>query len=174
MSKFKKVISVWIILFLFWIGFTLQDFKFTDINITEILVGLVISLLVSMVSALYLFKDVSLRFKKKGVFIGIVRFIPIYILELIKANIDVAKKALSINIEISPGIVKYNSDLKSDIGLYVLSNSITLTPGTITMDIDEEDFKNNLYIHCIDLKNKDNVIKSIKNKLENNIRRFLD
>ena len=42
------------------------------------------------------------------------------------------------------------------------------------MDIDEEDFKNNLYIHCIDLKDKDNVIKSIKNKLENNIRRFLD
>lgn len=174
MSKFKKVIPVWIILFLFWIGFTLQDFKFTDINITEILVGLVASLLVSMLSALYLFKDISLKFKKRGAFLGIIRFIPIYLLELIKANIDVAKKALSINIKISPGIIKYKSDLKSDIGLYVLSNSITLTPGTITMDIDEEENKNNLYIHCIDLKNKDSVINDIKGKLENNIRRFLD
>lgn len=174
MSKFKKVIPVWIILFLFWIGFTLQDFKFTDINITEILVGLVASLLVSMLSTLYLFKDISLKFKKRGVFLGIVRFIPIYLLELIKANIDVAIKALSINMKVSPGIIKYKSDLKSDFGLYVLSNSITLTPGTITMDIDEEKDKNNLYIHCIDLEDKDSVIEDIKNKLENNIRRFLD
>lgn len=174
MSKFKKVIPVWIILFLFWIGFTLQDFKFTNINIAEILTGLIISLLVSMLTSLYLLKDISFKFKEKRVFIGIIKFIPVYILELIKANIDVAKKALSKNIEISPGIIKYKSDLKSDIGLYVLSNSITLTPGTITMDIDKEDLTNNLYIHCIDLKDKDNVIKSIKNKLENNIRGFLN
>lgn len=174
MSKFKKIIPIWIILFLFWIGFTLQDFSFTEINITEILVGLVISFLVSMLTSMYLLKDVSFKFKEDGALIGLIKFIPIYILELINANIDVAKKALSRDINISPGIIKYKSDLKSDIGLYILANSITLTPGTITIDIYEEDLKNNFYIHCIDLKDKNGVIRSIKNKLENNIRGFLN
>lgn len=174
MSKFKKIIPIWIILFLFWIGFTLQDFSFTEINITEILVGLIVSLLVSILTSMYLLKDISFKLNKKGALVGLIKFIPIYILELINANIDVAKKALSKDINVLPGIIKYKSGLHSDMGLYILANSITLTPGTITMDIYEEGLKNNFYIHCIDLKDRNSVIKSIKNKLENNIRRFLD
>ncbi|GAA0068855.1 Na+/H+ antiporter subunit E [Clostridium sardiniense] len=173
MRKLRKIIPVWIILFIFWIGFTLQDFTLTSINVTEIVVGLVISLLVSALTSLYLLENISFKFRKEGALIGIIRFIPIYLLELIYANIDVAKKALSKDIDVSPGIIKYKTDLESDMGLYILSNSITLTPGTITMDIYEEDLKTNLYIHCIDVKDKQGVINGIKNKLENNIRRFL-
>jgi multicomponent Na+:H+ antiporter subunit E len=46
---------------------------------------------------------------------------------------------------ISPGIIKFSSRLKSDVALTTLANSITLTPGTLTMDIIGGDY----YIHCL-------------------------
>jgi len=52
--------------------------------------------------------------------------------------------------KINPGIVKISPDLKTDLGITMLANSITLTPGTLTVDIDEN--KNDLYIHWINVK----------------------
>ena len=65
---------------------------------------------------------------------------------LAQANIDVAKRVITG--DINPGIVKFNPRLKSDIGRMMLANSITLTPGTLTVDIDDEGV---FYIHAIAL-----------------------
>jgi multicomponent Na+:H+ antiporter subunit E len=78
--------------------------------------------------------------------------IPIYVigpffLEVIKANLDVAYRVITLNIR--PGIIRVSSGLKSDLGIFMLANSITLTPGTITVDIDEE--TNDLFIHNINV-----------------------
>ena len=91
-------------------------------------------------------------------------------IELVKANIDVAKRAFSRNI--NPGFVKVKTDLKSDYGLSMLANSITLTPGTIVMDIYEEDNENYLYIHWIDVMSEDTseAGEMIKGKFEKKIR----
>jgi multicomponent Na+:H+ antiporter subunit E len=51
--------------------------------------------------------------------------------------------------KINPGIVKFNPRLKTDMGRMMLANSITLTPGTLTVDIDEEGM---FYIHAINLE----------------------
>jgi multicomponent Na+:H+ antiporter subunit E len=67
-----------------------------------------------------------------------------------KANIDVAYRVISG--KINPGIVKISPNLKSDLGITMLANSITLTPGTLSVDIDEEN--NDLYIHWINVKSK--------------------
>ena len=64
---------------------------------------------------------------------------------LVKANLDVAKRVITGHIR--PGIVKVTPALRSDAGLTLLANSITLTPGTLTVDVDEED--RSLYIHCL-------------------------
>ena len=74
-----------------------------------------------------------------------------FALGLIKANIDVASRVITGNI--NPGIVKVQSGLKTDLGVTMLANSITLTPGTLTVDMD--DSTNELYIHWIDVKNSD-------------------
>ena len=89
-----------------------------------------------------------------------------------KANIDVAKRALSKNVKINPGIVKIPAELVSDYGLSMLANSITLTPGTIVMDIIEEDGKNYLYVHWIDVETEeeDKAGEIIKGDFENRIR----
>ncbi len=63
---------------------------------------------------------------------------------LAKANIDVAKRVITGNIR--PGIVKVRPDLKTDVGRTLLADSITLTPGTLTVDVDDAGF---FYIHWL-------------------------
>ena len=96
--------------------------------------------------------------------------------ELIKANVDVAKRALKPGpLNIHPGIVKVPVDLTSEYGISMLANSITLTPGTITMDI-AEDRKGRkwFYIHWIDVAEQDpeKAGDAIKGTMEKWIRRI--
>jgi multicomponent Na+:H+ antiporter subunit E len=67
--------------------------------------------------------------------------------------VDVAYRVLHPQLPINPAIVKVKTDLKSDTALTFLANSITLTPGTMCVDIDKE--AGVLYIHWIDAKTTD-------------------
>ena len=80
-------------------------------------------------------------------------YIPIFIWECFKANIDVAYRVIHPNLPIHPGIVKVKTALKSDTALTFLANSITLTPGTLSVDIDKEN--GFLYVHWIEVRDKD-------------------
>lgn len=70
-----------------------------------------------------------------------------FALGLIKANLDVAMRVITGDIR--PGIVKLNPGLKNELAMTILADSITLTPGTITVDVDEEDGA--FYIHWINV-----------------------
>ena len=73
------------------------------------------------------------------------KYIVLLIKEVIISNITVAKIVLSPKMEISPEVVKFESSLKSEILRVVLANSITLTPGTITIDM-----QGGIYtVHCL-------------------------
>lgn len=76
--------------------------------------------------------------------------------EMAKANFDVAYRVLSG--KINPGIVKIDPELKTDLGVTLLANSITLTPGTLSVDVDEK--SNELYVHWINVK--ENEVKQGK------------
>lgn len=80
-------------------------------------------------------------------------YLPRFLWECIKANIDVAYRVLHPKLPINPGIVKVKTNLKSDTALTFLANSITLTPGTLSVDIDRDN--GILYVHWIDVKAKD-------------------
>ena len=95
--------------------------------------------------------------------------------ELIKANWDVAKRAFHPGKpNVNPGTVKVPTEIKSEYGLTSLANAITLTPGTITLDVAEEDGQNYLYIHWIDVTEQDSVKAGeiIKGSLEKWIARI--
>jgi multicomponent Na+:H+ antiporter subunit E len=77
-------------------------------------------------------------------------YVPMFVWECLKANLDVAFRVIHPGLPIRPGIVKVNTRLKSDTGLTFLANSITLTPGTLAVDIDKD--KGVLYIHWINVK----------------------
>jgi len=73
---------------------------------------------------------------------------PLFI-AMAKANLDVAYRAITGKIK--PGIVKVPSGLKTDFGVMMLANGITLTPGTLTVDVDKQ---GNLFVHWIWVEDK--------------------
>ena len=80
-------------------------------------------------------------------------YLPIFIWECLKANIDVAYRVIHPMRPINPGIVKVRTRLKSETGLTFLANSITLTPGTMSVDLDAPN--GILYIHWINVQSTD-------------------
>lgn len=88
------------------------------------------------------------------VFTWFIPFLGWLIYEIIMANIEVARQVIHPRMPISPGIIKFRTDLKSDMALTTLANSITLTPGTMTIDIVGSDF----YIHCLTIEDEEKVI----------------
>ncbi len=75
-------------------------------------------------------------------------FIPIFLREIYSAAVNVGKHAVEIKSTMHPGIVRFPTNLKSKTAVVVLANLITLTPGTLTMDFDDD--KHCFYVHCID------------------------
>ncbi len=139
-----KFLFTFIVLFLFWIGFT------TSFHLQEIIVGAVVSLIIATF-AYKSFSETALSFfhPKRLFYIG--KYLVVFIIALLKSNFDVARRVISPSLPINPGIVKYTTKLKSDIAKVVLANSITLTPGTLTIDIVDDA----LHIHWLDVKSKD-------------------
>jgi len=80
----------------------------------------------------------------------LVIYIPVFIWKLILANLDVARRVISPKIPLNPGIVKVKTGLKGDFGKLTLANSITLTPGTLSIDVIGDE----IYVHTVDVKGK--------------------
>ena len=76
-------------------------------------------------------------------------YVPVFFYYVLKANLDVVYRALHPQMPIKPGIVKIKTRLKTESGITALANSITLTPGTLTVDLTDDGF---LYIHWINVK----------------------
>jgi len=70
---------------------------------------------------------------------------------IIKSNWDVARRVVQREIPINPGIVAVKTKLKSPVGRMILANSITLTPGTLSVDVTGDHY----YIHWIDVTDMD-------------------
>jgi multicomponent Na+:H+ antiporter subunit E len=79
-------------------------------------------------------------------------YLPVFFYYVMKANLDVVYRALHPAMPIKPGIVKIKTNLKTEAGITALANSITLTPGTLTVDLTDDGF---LYIHWINVKADD-------------------
>jgi len=77
-------------------------------------------------------------------------YIPVFIWECFKANLDVAYRVLHPALPINPAIVKVKTKLKTHTAMTFLANSITLTPGTMSVDIDADN--GILYVHWINAK----------------------
>ncbi|MFA0987608.1 Na+/H+ antiporter Mnh1 subunit E, partial [Staphylococcus aureus] len=67
-----------------------------------------------------------------------------------------------------PGFFVYNTDLKKDWQIVLLSNLITLTPGTVVLGVSDDRTK--IYIHAIDFSTKEQEVESIKTSLEKIVR----
>lgn len=84
--------------------------------------------------------------------------------ELILANIAVVKQVFKPKLTIKPGVFALKTDLNSDWEVTLLANLITLTPGTVTVDISPD--QRTLYIHALDIDDIDEAVTSIKDSFE--------
>lgn len=161
---FGRWIYSFIILSIGWLLFT---FPF---NQQELIIGLIAAFIISIFTSKF-FNEFGLDNFSPLKIIGLLIYIPYLLWEIVIANLEVAKIVLSPSLPINPAIVKAKTTLKSDFGKMLLANSITLTPGTLTLDIDGEDF----YIHCIkiDDTSEGNATKTIMAKFEKQLRRFV-
>lgn len=82
-------------------------------------------------------------------FLYLLLYIPVFIFYCIWANLDVAYRVLHPKLPIEPGIVKVKTSLSTLTGRVALANSITLTPGTLTVDLTDDGY---LYIHWINVR----------------------
>lgn len=96
--------------------------------------------------------------------LAIVRLFFIFIKELILSNIAVLKVILKPKLTMQPGIFALTTELKKDWEITVLANLITLTPGTLVIDISFDN--QTLYIHAMDIEDAEDAINSIKNTFE--------
>lgn len=101
----------------------------------------------------------------------IISFIIFFLYELVKANLQVAYEVMTPKLGVTPGIVKIPLDVKSNIGITLLANLISLTPGTLSLDVSND--KKVLFVHAMYITDKEKFIDSIKNGFEKRILEIL-
>jgi multicomponent Na+:H+ antiporter subunit E len=100
--------------------------------------------------------------------IAVIKLFFIFCSELIKANIAVLKVILSPRLTMRPGIFALETELEKDWEITVLSNLITLTPGTLVLEVSEDN--KTLYIHAMDIDDVEQARLDIKNTFEKAIK----
>ncbi len=136
-----------ITMFSFWI---LLSGEFTFILITS---GIIASLIVAYLSHDIFIGKTDLKTEVGRVFRFFV-YVPWLLWEIVLANVEIAYLVLNPKPLVDPQIVRFKPDLKTDLGVVTLANSITLTPGTVTVEANKEEF----VIHAIWQKSAEGII----------------
>jgi multicomponent Na+:H+ antiporter subunit E len=160
-----KYITLFILSLIFWL---LLTFEFT---VPNIIVGAVASMICSLFFGKVYVTNVYKLLQPQRYYWFII-YLFIFIWECLKANIDVAYRVLHPAMPIRPGIVKVKTTLKSDMAKMLLANSITMTPGTISVDIIDD----YLYIHWIYIRSEDPEVYTgmITGAFEKYIKRIIE
>ncbi len=153
-------VSVLFVTFFTWIVLTLP------FNWQETLVGAIVSVAVAFVVSKFYSKKLEFNVFK-GLFKFLFVYIPVFVWEMVKANLDVASRVIIPKVDVKPGFVYVKPELEKDVTILTLANSITLTPGTITVDVEEKEDKKYLLIHWIEVeKDKDKIYKKFEKLLK--------
>ena len=145
-----KRLIYFIISFVLWI---LLTWPFADgkADVQVLVAGFIASVIVAVMFHELLPKEHHIFVSPVRIFWFLV-YIPVFFYYVIKANLDVVYRALHPKMPIKPGIVKIKTNLKTDSAITALANSITLTPGTLTVDLTDDGY---LYIHWINVRSDD-------------------
>ena len=136
----------------FIIGFAVWMLLVYTFHYQEVIAGAGVALLTAAFFGQYLPVKPS-RLLNPVRWFWLLAYIPVFAYMCLKSNIDVALRVLSPGLQIKPGIVKIRTTLKSEIARVFLANSITLTPGTMTVEMKDDV----LYIHWIEVGSNDPI-----------------
>lgn len=131
---------MYLVYFILWIIFN------GKITLEICIFGLVIAALVFAFTCKFM--DYSIAKEKKVVqrYLRFLKYVVVLVKEIMKANFSVIHMILSEREELEPALVSFRSDMKSPTGRAFLANAITLTPGTITVTLEDSEY----LVHCLD------------------------
>lgn len=141
---------MYILFLLAWIIFN------GNITLEIFIFGVVIAAV--MLAFMCKFMDYSIKkelnvYKKSKYFLA---YVVLLIREIVKANLAIIPRILTVEEEMEPIIVKFRTSLKYDFTRMLLANSITLTPGTITVSLEGNEYT----VHCLDTSLADGLANS--------------
>lgn len=131
---------MYVLLFCFWLLLN------GNVTLEIVLLGLAVTALMALLEYTlfgYTPKTEGMLLRKAPVFCA---YIPVLMWEILKAGWAVSKVVLFRRYKVTPTLVTFRTDLKTEFGRFLLANSITLTPGTITVQVNGD----RLTVHCLD------------------------
>jgi len=160
-----RYLAFFILGLVFWLLLTFR------ISLPNVIVGSAASLICTLIFARYFFENTGKLINPRRWFWFLI-YLAVFIWSCIKANFDVAYRVLHPRMPIKPGIVKVRTSIKSEFGRMLLANSITMTPGTLTVDIIGDDY----YIHWIYIRSQDpeTYTRMITGVFEKYIKNFVE
>jgi multicomponent Na+:H+ antiporter subunit E len=138
MYRVLKFALLFATLVFFWVW--LNESVATDVLLTGVFTALILAL--AFKHGLAVFSDLKPDPRAFGYAL---LYIPYFFKELVKSNLQLAAIVLAPRLPVRPGIIKVRTSLKSRMGRMLLANSISLTPGTLTVEMSDEW----LYVHCV-------------------------
>lgn len=137
-GTFRNRIILAVSLFLLWILLS------GSLAAAELGIGMLVAVIATLATGrIEAFNGIKLNLNTP---VAMLRYLVHFLIALLKANIDLARRVLTPALPINPGVVEVTTELKSDLGKLLLANSITLTPGTLTIDVKDQ----RLRVHWID------------------------
>ncbi len=131
---------MYLLYFMLWMIF------FGSFTLESVLFGLGVAVAVFAFTCIFLDYGIKTEISLYRKVPGILHYIGTLILEVIKANFKVAYMILTEKEELDPVLVRFHSDLKTPTARAFFGDSITLTPGTITVSIEDSEY----VVHCLD------------------------
>lgn len=161
MESIRHRLVLGVILLAIWIG--LAWFPSGE----EIVVGVLVAALIASLPlpGNRVYREVPISIKKLAVAIV---YLFVFLGAVVKSNIDVAFRVLAPTLPINPGIVRVRTRLKSRLGRLLLANSITLTPGTISVAIQDDE----IFVHWINVSAAD--VEESTRKIVSDFERYLE
>lgn len=160
--------SVFVISFLTWMALI------GNLNPPEIIWGLIVSLIVARLTYQFVAFDLPLWVLRPRKWRFFIELVIEFARQILVQNVTLSIRVLNPRLPIKPGIVAIPTALRDDIQLTILGSLMTLTPDTVTMDIDQR--RGIIYVHWIDVQTTDPQAaqRLISSSLEEKISRWLN
>lgn len=141
----EKFVPTFIVLYIAWIVFSLS------IEPISLLVGVFVVVVVGLLTKDFLFYGEHYKVFHPRRWVYFTVFLVHLFVNEIKGHLDVAYRIVTGRI--SPGIYRIPVNVQTDVGKTLLGNSITVTPGTLTVSVRDQ----NLFVHCLNCKKKPEI-----------------
>lgn len=158
-----QFLNLWLTLFIIWM------IANATLAYDTVLAGVIICAIIALAFSTFARVYSVIRWSPQVLYYYL-KYLVVFFIEMVKANVNVMRLVFSPRINIKPGIVEIKTGLKSPIGRLALANTITLTPGTLVVDIKDD----SLFVHCINIGSTDQAeaTAEISGRFENLLKKI--